>query len=112
MIVGDPPVGEEVQLQGQGPRQRQLQSGATDWTACEPWGHNAAAESPGQSTAGSVTAPGHRSEGQARQLKGSDRQMLKGELALRCRERSVLAQAALSTFKQGCDKFSDRSIEG
>ena len=82
MNDGDSPADEEVWLQGQRPGQGQLQSGATDWTSYEPWGHSAAAKSPGQSTAGSVAAQGHRSEGQVGQLKGPDRQMLKGELAL------------------------------
>ena len=82
MNAGNAPAGAEVWVQGQGSRQEQLQSGAIDWTSCEPWGQSAAAESPGQSTAGSVPAQGHSSEGRARQLKGPDRQTLKGELAL------------------------------
>lgn len=82
MVADDSPAVEEVQLQGQGPGQGQLQCGAGHWTSCEPWGHNVAGESPGQSTAGSVPAEGHRSEGQARQPKGPGRQTPKGELAL------------------------------
>ena len=111
MNAGDAPADEEVWVQGQGPRRGQRQSGAIHWTSCEPWGQSAAAESPGQSTAGSVPGQGHRSEGQARQLKGPDRQMLKGELALCCREESVSGQAALSRIgRGGCDKFSGSAV--